>query len=382
IPATLSNDSPMQQSQQFGTPVDESSSHKRSLNTDGRAILSTEGPSRGNKQSKPDTLYFNNFLQQMEQPQLSGTPADETTDGDVVVDIQKTNNDDNVNEIDNPAAITEFPNWGKLPVISRPFLNRLCFHLRNDEECEDLANIAQVSSDFHTGVHNYMKRANNRPGVRWAEIFKNRDGMNVMIQLFPSNLPFHALDTLDLGRFQRFGGPPNPQLYAILNGLEDPIKDQVSGLISSCIKQAKVNAANFSPSDFQQCSQMLQNSDIGTLVFQTTRMGDEAASFILSLAARTEELEVHCHGAQLSNPASFITQLAFVASSALLVDFSFTPASFYGLSHSFWKKFLNEKLANGSFKSIKTGNMRRTTMQTTFDLPDTPMRWLEWHKKE
>ncbi|GMR52195.1 hypothetical protein PMAYCL1PPCAC_22390, partial [Pristionchus mayeri] len=131
-PATHPHDSSMQQSQQPGTPVDESVSHKRRLNAQSSAISSTEGPSRGNKQSKPDTLCADNSLQQMEQPQLSGTPADETTSGDAVVDIQNTNNDDNVFEIDSPADLAKPPCWGELPAISRPFINRLCFHLLND----------------------------------------------------------------------------------------------------------------------------------------------------------------------------------------------------------------------------------------------------------
>ncbi|GMR52185.1 hypothetical protein PMAYCL1PPCAC_22380, partial [Pristionchus mayeri] len=104
---------------------------------------STDGPWRGNKQSKPDTLSVDNLLQQMEQPQLSGTPADETTGGDVVVDIQKMSNDDNVIAIDSPTALNEPPSWGTLPAISRPFIKRLCFHLRNDENCADLANLAK-----------------------------------------------------------------------------------------------------------------------------------------------------------------------------------------------------------------------------------------------
>ncbi|GMR31394.1 hypothetical protein PMAYCL1PPCAC_01589, partial [Pristionchus mayeri] len=112
---------------------------------------STEGPSSGNKQSKPYTLSVDNSLQRMEQPQLSGTPADETTGGDVAVEIQKTNNDDNVFEIDSPASLTEPPSWGTLPAISRPFIKRLCSHLRTNGDCRDLANLAQVSAHYHSG---------------------------------------------------------------------------------------------------------------------------------------------------------------------------------------------------------------------------------------
>ncbi|GMR31389.1 hypothetical protein PMAYCL1PPCAC_01584, partial [Pristionchus mayeri] len=149
---------------------EESFPRKHSLDTDAGPISSTEGPSKGNKQSRPDTLTVDNSLQQMNQPHLPGTPADETTGGDVAVEIQKTNNDDNVFEIDSPASLTEPPSWSTLPAISRPFINRLCFHLRNDEECVDLANLAKVSAHFYTGVHNYMKKAENRPGFAQVTI--------------------------------------------------------------------------------------------------------------------------------------------------------------------------------------------------------------------
>ncbi|GMR57258.1 hypothetical protein PMAYCL1PPCAC_27453, partial [Pristionchus mayeri] len=66
------------------------------------------------------------------------------------------------------------PNWGLLPNISRPYINRLCFHLRTDEDCEDLANLAQVSKHYYFGVNNFMKKEENRPGLRLVNISEAR----------------------------------------------------------------------------------------------------------------------------------------------------------------------------------------------------------------
>ncbi|GMR52210.1 hypothetical protein PMAYCL1PPCAC_22405, partial [Pristionchus mayeri] len=181
----------------------------------------------------------------MEQLQLSGTPADEaidtpmvaelkkqlakmgrmaeTTDGDVVVDIQDTINNDNVFEIGGPSGLTGPPSWSTLPAISRPFINRLCFHLRNDEECADLANLAQVSTHFHIGVNKYMKRSDNRPGVKYAHFHKNEDRLILKVLLYPSNLPFYDMNTLNFGRFSRWGNSLEPRMSVNLNGHEDPI---------------------------------------------------------------------------------------------------------------------------------------------------------------
>ncbi|GMR52242.1 hypothetical protein PMAYCL1PPCAC_22437, partial [Pristionchus mayeri] len=78
--------------------------------------------------------------------------------------------------------------------------------------------------------------------------------------------------------------------------------------------------------------------------------------FILSLAPHSKKINIICDESPLSNPATFITQLAIDVSSSVLVDHSCNSTSFFGLSHSFWKQFLNEKLSNGSFESVHAGN--------------------------
>ncbi|GMR51804.1 hypothetical protein PMAYCL1PPCAC_21999, partial [Pristionchus mayeri] len=265
--------------------------------------------------------------------------------------------------------------------ISRPFINHLSFHLRNDEECADLANLAQVSTHYYSGVHKFMMRPVNRPGLKCVNFSKDEDGMSVEIQLYPSNLPFHCLDTLDARRVKKFRGFANPILEVTLNTLNDPIVIQVAGMLSSCIKNVRINAWTLSSADFLLCSQLLRNSDIGNLLFHTTRMGDDAASFILS-TAHTKELTVVCNDPQLSNPAAFITQLASKVQGSTLYDDSDSTTLFFGLPHSFWNKFLNEKLANGSFESIGMGNMEGEITKAPFVLPDTPLESVKWYKKD
>ncbi|GMR57266.1 hypothetical protein PMAYCL1PPCAC_27461, partial [Pristionchus mayeri] len=46
--------------------------------------------------------------------------------------------------IDSYSDLANRPSWGTLPASSRPFINYLCFHLRTDEDCADLANLAKV----------------------------------------------------------------------------------------------------------------------------------------------------------------------------------------------------------------------------------------------
>ncbi|GMR52213.1 hypothetical protein PMAYCL1PPCAC_22408, partial [Pristionchus mayeri] len=82
----------------------QSASRKRNLNTEATMISSTDSPSVGIKQNKPDILPLDNSMQQMEQPPLPGTPAYETTDGNFLVDVQ-TSNEDNAFENDRTTVL-------------------------------------------------------------------------------------------------------------------------------------------------------------------------------------------------------------------------------------------------------------------------------------
>ncbi|GMR52211.1 hypothetical protein PMAYCL1PPCAC_22406, partial [Pristionchus mayeri] len=204
--------------------------------------------------------------------------------------------------------------------------------------------------------------------------------------LYPSNLPFHALATLDAGRFERLLGRAYPTLRVALNGLEDPIVGQVSDLLSLFIKDPRIYGSNglnhFTPADYHLCAHVLRNSFLDELILNVKRLDDNTAPSILSLASHAKEIELNYDNTQLSDPAAFITQLASDFSSSFLSDRSISSSSFFGLPNSFWKKYFNEKLADGSFESIETGNIRGKKITTApFILPDTPIRWLEWIKK-
>ncbi|GMR30984.1 hypothetical protein PMAYCL1PPCAC_01179, partial [Pristionchus mayeri] len=257
------------------------------------------------------------------------------------------------------------------------------FHLRNDEECADLANLAQVSTHFHTGVHEFMKRKENRPGIKFVQLMKVDDGLFVAIEPYPSNIPFYRLPVIESERFQRFGDYDDPEFFITLNGSEDPIVEQISELLSTNIKLAFVDEHfNFTPDDLSLCASVLRNSSIGQLSMQIKRLDDNAVPSILSLASHTKDFDSIIRTVQLSNPASFITQLSSSVSSSIQTDRSSTATSFLGLPHSFWKKFLNEKLANGSFEFVETGNINEKITKAPFIMPDRNVRWLEWHKKE
>ncbi|GMR52696.1 hypothetical protein PMAYCL1PPCAC_22891 [Pristionchus mayeri] len=118
----------------------------------------------------------------------------------------------------------QYPIWSTLPAISRPFINRLCFHLRNDKDCADLATLAQVSSNFYIGVHNFMQKPENRPGIGNLRLSKILSAINVEIELYPSNIPFYFLDT---DRFKRWGGSAHPILSVTLDSATDPLVEQV-----------------------------------------------------------------------------------------------------------------------------------------------------------
>ncbi|GMR52180.1 hypothetical protein PMAYCL1PPCAC_22375, partial [Pristionchus mayeri] len=172
------------------------------------------------------------------------------------------------------------------------------------------------------------------------------------------------------------------KLEVTLKGLEDPIQDQLSSLLSSCIKSASINDWTFTKaSDFPLCTHILRNSTFLRLGIRAKRLEDDIAGHIHSLTSKAQTISIACYEKQLSDQAAFITNLA---SSLIFVDLrdrSCTTSSFFGLPHSFWNTFLNENHANSSFESIETGNMTEWIMEAPFVLPDTPIEWLEWHKK-
>ncbi|GMR31397.1 hypothetical protein PMAYCL1PPCAC_01592, partial [Pristionchus mayeri] len=174
-------------------------------------------------------------------------------------------------------------------------------------------------------------------------------------------------------------------LRVALNGLEDPIVEQVSDFLSSSISATYIYfsdvTSHSSLPDYQLYTHFLRNSILARLVANVVTLDDNTASSILSVASHTKDIRVNCREARLSDPASFITSISLDVSSSSISDLSSNNSSFFGLPHSFWNTFLNEKLANGSFEYTETRNMEGVIRKAPFILPDTPIRQLEWIKK-
>ncbi|GMR56972.1 hypothetical protein PMAYCL1PPCAC_27167, partial [Pristionchus mayeri] len=112
-----------------------------------------------------------------------------------------------------------------------------------------------------------------------------------------------------------------PTLQVKLTGPEDPIIEQVAGLLSSSIKHVEVGYIvqkiyRFSCSDLSLCARLLHGSTIEKLVFESPILDDANAPLIFSIISRasnhiyiqTKEIGYH-QRPRLSDPAVFIHQL-------------------------------------------------------------------------
>ncbi|GMR57275.1 hypothetical protein PMAYCL1PPCAC_27470, partial [Pristionchus mayeri] len=202
--------------------------------------------------------------------------------------------------------LPETPSWESL---AWPAVDRICLHLFNREDCGDLANLAKVSTHYHDGVYNFMKK--NRPGVYMVDLQSIDSALVVYIGLYPSKLPFYGLTTLDRGRFERNSSSLLPCLRVKLNDTEDPIIDQVSSLLCSSIKDVEIHGYRFFPVDLSLCTQLIHGSTIGYLEIRDIQLNHGSASNIISIASRAKEFALYnLHKLQLSDTAAFITQLA------------------------------------------------------------------------
>ncbi|GMR56794.1 hypothetical protein PMAYCL1PPCAC_26989, partial [Pristionchus mayeri] len=110
--------------------------------------------------------------------------------------------------------------WETLPWKARPALDRICFHLRTNEECTDLANFSVVCKSFRNVVKEFMMRKTNRCGLKLVNIMKTEASMEVEIFIFPSNIAFLDLATLDGMRIERSINSGFPTLRVKLTGFE------------------------------------------------------------------------------------------------------------------------------------------------------------------
>ncbi|GMR57286.1 hypothetical protein PMAYCL1PPCAC_27481, partial [Pristionchus mayeri] len=133
-----------------------------------------------------------------------------------VVDTQKAES-----HMDPP----ESPSWESLPW---PPLERIFYHLWTNGDCLDLTNLAKVSTFFHAGVMEFMKRDINQPALEKVFLskclFTNK--ITCEIALFRSNLPYYDLSGLDWSRFDRVTNKPSPTLVVNPTGIDDVIVDQ------------------------------------------------------------------------------------------------------------------------------------------------------------
>ncbi|GMR32077.1 hypothetical protein PMAYCL1PPCAC_02272 [Pristionchus mayeri] len=108
--------------------------------------------------------------------------------------------------------------------------------------------------------------------------------------------------------------------------------------------QADHSYYGLSPTDFPLCSVLMQRASIGRLEVDSPDINDRNAPSIINLISRSKSLKLDLLGEmQLSDPAAFITQLySLPVIEVRLTDYS--TSSFFGLPHSFWQRFLNEKL--------------------------------------
>ncbi|GMR50253.1 hypothetical protein PMAYCL1PPCAC_20448, partial [Pristionchus mayeri] len=245
------------------------------------------------------------------------------------------------------------------------------------------APLTKASTNFHNGVREFMSTADSRPGVNRVDLTKTSDGMWMAIELYPSNPPFYGVNNLDSGRFTRLDYSRYPKIGMTLNDRADPFVKQVSDmLLSSCIKNVRMNAWNFSSDDFLLCTQLLNNSNIGRLDIHSC-LQDSSISHIHPFVSHTKtRVAVYCHDMDLSDSAAFIEHLASSGfSSAFLLDYKSSASSFFGISHAFWKQFLNEKLANGSFEFVETAKMGGRVTEAPIVLPDSDIGYLEWQRK-
>ncbi|GMR58035.1 hypothetical protein PMAYCL1PPCAC_28230 [Pristionchus mayeri] len=306
--------------------------------------------------------------QQFEKMQISEKQVDEAHNEGIVV-------------VARPAHLLKCKSWDSLPW---PACKRIFFFLHTYEDCIDLANLSKVSTQFHSGVKEFMCKDENRLKFNQVSMEKNDDGLEVSIHFFPSNLPYHDLASLDWPRYEKLKRDSDPILRVTLSGDEDPIVDEVFRLLSSLIESVVVGAFAselFSPEDFALCARLLSASTVDDIDSECAILDDSRAPSIISICSHAGRINMSLDREDdaegLSNPTAFITQLyALPPTSVCLLDHSFL---FFGLPNSYWKKFLDEKLASNSMYSVMTGSMgMRLVREAPIALPQSPIRWIEW----
>ncbi|GMR31271.1 hypothetical protein PMAYCL1PPCAC_01466, partial [Pristionchus mayeri] len=121
---------------------------------------------------------------------------------------------------------------------------------------------SQVSTHFYKGVHEFLRTAGNRPGLKAVELQKTENGLRMRILLYPNNLPFYDLTRLDWSRFERSMECKIPILQVMLSGAEDPAVEQVFDLLSAPIRRIDIegNDCLLSSDDLSLCAKLLEQA--------------------------------------------------------------------------------------------------------------------------
>ncbi|GMR57707.1 hypothetical protein PMAYCL1PPCAC_27902, partial [Pristionchus mayeri] len=221
----------------------------------------------------------------------------------------------------------------------------------------------QVSKIFYNGVNEFMARKKNRPGLNAVWLIKWMGQLEVYIRLFPSNISYYDLASLDNRRFQRlrFGG--GPALRVMLTGPEDPIVDQLSDFLSSSIKSVKIGGygidSTLDSSHLSLCANLLSASTMDHLKISLLNLDGFSDPFIISIIARVRNhLEIFFFGQpSYINSVAFITTLFSYSIRHVFLNNPNSilhPDSFIGLPRAFWEQSFNEKLSNGSIEWVET----------------------------
>ncbi|GMR33413.1 hypothetical protein PMAYCL1PPCAC_03608, partial [Pristionchus mayeri] len=276
----------------------------------------------------------------------------------------------------------ENQSWESLPW---PALRRACDYLLIKKDCSNMANLSQVSTHFYTGVHQFMKIAENRPALSSAHLWRRKGRLAVRVFLYPSNLPFYGLASLNARRFSRYRNHHGPHVEVDLKGPNDRIIEQVVNLLSAPIGEVTIqgHVHGFSAEDLSLCARVLRGSTIGKVEVQRNLLDDVTSPSILEIASSAKVLEVTTQDTDLSDPASFVTQLASMDLTRVSLCDNFFSA-LLDLPNEFWTTFLNEKLSNGSFEYVEilgVGMERTKFTKSPIDLPDHSFfSYIDWKK--
>ncbi|GMR40799.1 hypothetical protein PMAYCL1PPCAC_10994, partial [Pristionchus mayeri] len=241
-------------------------------------------------------------------------------------------------------------------IESLPALNRLFSCLYCNEECKDLNSLSSVSTHFYNGVHEFMMKEGNRPGIKSVVFERGMIGLEVDIFLFLNNVAFHGLANLDMSRIKK--SAREPRLRVMLTGAEDPIIEQLAAFLCSSIKNVVIAEfiSFFTFSDLTLCVKLLGSSTIRNLRFTFEILDDTKIPFIFSTMPKaTECLSIRMFSQlQINDPAAFVRALYTNSITRIrLANHSFLQPpfpDFFGLPHTYWELFINEKLSNGSFE--------------------------------